>query len=184
MKTRFFSPRLPLLAAMLTACAGPTPRGPSSDVEVAKLGPLVRSNNYSAKFCPHALPKYPCYMKQRDAETYCREQLDHLPTARDFAAYVQAYGGRGVQEIKVEGEPPPAEDFYRVNTLNPGNVRDDFFFSQDGYDAERGSLGRHLYWTASEIPGQGYDAQVFSGETGGVVGESRERRRDKLHAVR
>lgn len=171
------------LLLLFPACAsGPHHRDLSS--ETAPLfGPIIRHAADTTPFCPEARVGGICKMTQENALKACEALGNHLPTAREFGAYSQANGAKGILEVKNQKEKAPA-GYYRVDSINPGEVRDDIFFSHEGYDPSRGNLGQHLYWTASLVPANQQYAHVFYGEWGGGGGDPKEHRRDFKHAVR
>lgn len=173
---------LALAALALAACAAsPAKRNISS--EAVKLGPTVRHDATSFRYCPKSRKGEVFRMSQMNAEKYCAEQGLHLPTAREFGLFSMGFGAKGILEVSSAEEKAPA-GYYRVDSINPGDLRDDLHFSHEGYDAVAGNLGNDQFWTSSVVPQNKEFAHVFYGAWGGGGGEPKEHHRKFPNAVR
>lgn len=171
---------LPLL--LLAACASAPKARPLSS-ESVQLGSPIRHDATTAAYCPKVRAGGICLMTQADALKACEAQGNHLPTAREFGEFSQANGAKGILEFSNLEEATPA-GYYRVDSINPGEISDHLFFSHEGYDADRGALGKFQYWTASQVPKNRDYAHVFYGEWGGGGGDPKEHHVKFANAVR
>jgi hypothetical protein len=176
------NPALPL-TLLLAACASSPQARPLSSEGQGLLGPVIRHDASTASYCPEVRSGGICVMTQAEAVKACEAQGNHLPTAREFGEFSQANGAKGILEVSSATEKAP-EGYYRVDSINPGNKRDDLHFSHEGYDPARGNLGQHLYWTASLVPVNQKYAHVFYGAWGGGGGDPKEHHVSYRHAVR
>lgn len=161
-----------------------TPNTTAADLA---LGQLVRANTETITLCPFTELGEACLMNHKQAAEYCDSKNAHLPTSREQASFAIAFGAKGILEVSEVAKLPNAqapEGYYFVAAINPGNIRDDFYFSHEGYSAEEGGIIGERLWTASIVPTHPDYAHVFYGDWGGGGGKREEHHRDYLNAVR
>ena len=179
-----------LLAAFffgsMTASVAALPSASVSPADLA-MGPIVTANTETILLCLGTELGAPCLMTQSQAAEYCAGKNAHLPTSRELVAFSVAFGARGVLEVADVAKRPnstPPVGYYLVASINPGNERDDFYFSHEGYDAQRAGTEGERLWTSSIVPTHTDFAHVFYGDWGGGGGKSEEHRRNFRNAVR
>ena len=86
-------------------------------------------------------------MTQYDAENYCRNQGERLPTVRELALYAQSLGAQGISETAKAG-------YYVVKELDGAGSPANFYFNSQGYVRPTGELGNlGSFWSSSVYPG-------------------------------
>ena len=104
------------------------------------------------------------HMNQYDADSYCRNQGQRLPTARELALYSQSLGAQGISETKKDG-------YYLVKGSDSAGIPDNFYFSSKGYQRPSGDLGSFWFWSSSVHPDFSDNAYVLYGDNGGIDGD-------------
>jgi hypothetical protein len=108
-------------------------------------------------------------MTYYDAEAYCHEQGQRLPTVRELAAYAQTQEAQGISEV-------PKSGYFYVQGTDQGGNPDSFYYSSLGY---RWPKVHHAHlWSSSILPSHSPKGWILSGATGEVqlFHLSRERR--------
>lgn len=100
-------------------------------------------------------------MNQSDADNYCRNQGQRLPTARELALHSQSLGAQGISETEKYG-------YYLRQVSDSAGNPDRFYFSHDGYKRPAGELGDNWFWSSSVLPDDSDLAYRLSGFDGGI----------------
>jgi hypothetical protein len=81
-------------------------------------------------------------MNLTNAYSYCLNQGQRLPTARELGLYVQSLGAQGI------GKNAEAGYFHVEGSDSAGNL-DGFYFSPQGYQRLTGEARNHWLWSSS-----------------------------------
>jgi hypothetical protein len=108
------------------------------------------------------------HLNQYDADSYCRNQGQRLPTARELALYAQSLGARGVSDT-------PKVGYELVNGSDSAGHPDNFYFCYLGYKMPPGGVENNMnsFWSSSVDPDHSNVAIALSGYQGVLVGFDR-----------
>ncbi|MGK5083042.1 hypothetical protein WDW37_07025 [Bdellovibrionota bacterium FG-1] len=82
------------------------------------------------------------HMYQTEADSYCRNQGQRLPTTRELALYAQSRGAQGISET-------PKFDYDLIKGSDSLGNPDNFYYSNRGYQRPAGDLGSQYFWSSS-----------------------------------
>lgn len=145
---------------------------------------IVRLDARSAKYCPDAKDGDICRMTQKDAEQYAKEQGGHLPTTREFAAFMNPKAIIEAEYVEKTLKGVVPEGYYKVASQDENGKVDTFYFNNDLVTRKlSGELAKQSFWTSSIVLGKSDYAHVFYGPLGGGGGTPEEHARTYKHAV-
>lgn len=104
---------------------------------------------------------------QDEAIKLCRQQGGHLPTAREYAEYINPNGILELDyvEKKLNGTVP--DGFYKVECVNPDGKVDSFYYNNTNSPQLTGQISKLSFWTSSKVVGNDKYGHVFYGWLGG-----------------
>jgi len=107
-------------------------------------------------------------MSQYEAEKYCADKGNHLPSAREWAQFASGLGAAGIVELD-QWEDRYWGTYYLIPAQNSEGIADHFYYAWKGYRSPQGELGKRYFWSSSlfgEAPELG--ALDFDGENGSI----------------
>lgn len=92
----------------------------------------------------------------------------HLPTVRELAKEMEAYGAKGILELKqVDPNKVPFE-YYKVSAVNRDGRRDVFYYNRVDYKGPIEDLESHWFWSSSVDSNDSKFAFGFGSEYGDI----------------
>lgn len=107
------------------------------------------------------------HLNQYDADSYCRNQGQRLPTARELGLYAQSLGAEGIIETEKDG-------FLPVNGSDSAGHPDNFYYSFFHYRRAAGDSEANAYWSSSVDPEHSNVALAMNNDMGVILGLNRE----------
>ncbi len=149
-------------------------------VAEAKLSAIVLKSSSTAGLCPASQIGEPCLVTYKQALSHCRAQASHLPTAREYADWLQTRGVQVLEKKEVNGSAP--KDFYLVDCKNEDGTLDGFYLNHTQYQRPANLVRNHLLWTSSSPPGHLEYAHVYYDEWGGGGGNPQDHLKTRRNA--
>ncbi|MBX9880320.1 MAG: hypothetical protein K2Y22_17815 [Candidatus Obscuribacterales bacterium] len=120
---------------------------------------------------------------QDEAIKLCKQQGGHLPTAREYAEYINPIGILEVDylEKKLNGKVP--DGFYKVECVNPDGKVDSFYYNNENSQKLTGEISKLSFWTSSKVVGNDKYGHVFYGWLGGGRQSKDDHEANYKHAV-
>ena len=120
---------------------------------------------------------------QAEAIALCKRLGGHLPTAREFAQYMNPNGILEVADIDKKYAGIVPEGYYLVECENEGGVKDNFYYNNNNSRKLTGEVAKLSFWTASKVVGNANYGHVFYGWLGGGRPSKEDHEANYRHAV-
>lgn len=121
-------------------------------------------------------------LNQLEAMSACATGF-RLATVREAAQIIQNQGGKGILELNLNGNLSefysPGQMLNKISGINPGGQRDEFYYSNVGYQVPKNEFSNNWFWTSSidsNDPVYKIYGYQISGATGKILSFNRKTR--------